>query len=94
MGIRIGVNGTEASVGQSYIPLNTTITTANYSATAGQLLSSVGAVIALQKGPASDQFFLTFAQIGLADACVHGTDLPPSRRRSRVPQLRIWACAP
>jgi len=63
-GIRIGVNGTEASVGQSYIPLNTTITSANYNSTSGQLLSSVGAVIALQKGPASDQFFLTFAQIG------------------------------
>jgi hypothetical protein len=63
-GIRIGINGTEATVGQSYIPLNTTITTANYSNTSGQLLSSVGAVIALQNGPASDQFFLSFAQIG------------------------------
>jgi hypothetical protein len=63
-GIRIGINGTEATVGQSYIPLNTTVTTANYSNTSGQLLSSVGAVIALQNGPASDQFFLSFAQIG------------------------------
>jgi Concanavalin A-like lectin/glucanases superfamily len=63
-GIRIGINGTEATVGQSYIPLTTTITTANYSSTSGQLLSSVGAVIALQNGPASDQFFLSFAQIG------------------------------
>ncbi|MGC1458629.1 MAG: LamG domain-containing protein [Steroidobacteraceae bacterium] len=63
-GIRIGINGTEPTVGQSYIPLNTTITTANYSNTSGQLLSSVGAVIALQNGPATDQFFLSFAQIG------------------------------
>jgi hypothetical protein len=63
-GIRIGINGTEATVGQSYIPLNTTVTTANYNSTTGQLLSSVGAVIALQNGPASDQFFLSFAQIG------------------------------
>ncbi len=63
-GIRIGINGAEAPVGQSYIPLNTTITAANYSSTTGQLLSNVGAVIALQKGPSSDQFFLTFAQIG------------------------------
>ncbi len=62
--IRIGINGTEATVGQSYIPLNTTVTTANYSNTTGQLLSSVGAVIALQNGPASDQFFLSFGQIG------------------------------
>ena len=63
-GIRIGVNGTEAPVGQSYIPLNTTVTAGSYSSATGQLLSSVGAVIALQKGPASDQFFLSFAQIG------------------------------
>ena len=63
-GIRIGINGSEATVGQSYIPLNTTITTANYSSATGQLLSSVGAVIALQNGPATDQFFLSFAQIG------------------------------
>jgi hypothetical protein len=63
-GIRIGINGSEATVGQSYIPLNTTITAANYNSTTGELLSNVGAVIALQKGPAADQFFLTFAQIG------------------------------
>ncbi len=35
--IRIGINGTEATVGHSYIPLNTTVTTANYSNTSGQL---------------------------------------------------------
>ena len=63
-GIRIGVNGTEAQVGQSYIPLNTTVTAAGYSSATGELLSNVGAVIALQKGPAADQFFLSFAQIG------------------------------
>jgi hypothetical protein len=64
IGLRIGVNGTEAPVGQSYIPLNTTVTAANYNSSTGELLSSVGAVIPLQKGPAADQFFLTFAQIG------------------------------
>jgi hypothetical protein len=63
-GIRIGINGIEAPVGQTYIPLNTTVTTANYNSSTGQLLSNVGAVIALQNGPASDQFFLSFAQIG------------------------------
>jgi hypothetical protein len=63
-GMRIGVNGTEAKVGQSYIPLNTTIGGANYTAASGQLLSSVGAVVGLEKGPASDEFFLTFEQIG------------------------------
>jgi Concanavalin A-like lectin/glucanases superfamily len=63
-GIRIGINGAEAQIGQSYIPLSTTITSADYNSSTGQLLSSVGAVIALENGPASDQFFLTFQQIG------------------------------
>ncbi len=63
-GIRIGVNGSEAKVGQTYIPLNTTIGGANYNATSGQLLSNVGAVVALEKGPVADEFFLTFEQIG------------------------------
>ncbi|HTV78989.1 MAG TPA: LamG domain-containing protein [Steroidobacteraceae bacterium] len=63
-GIRIGINGAEAPVGQSYIPLSTTVTSADYNSSTGQLLSNVGAVIGLQNGPASDQFFLTFEQIG------------------------------
>jgi cytochrome c553 len=62
-GIRIGLNGAEVGVGQAYIPLNTTVTAANYSPTAGQILSTVGTAIALEKGPASDQIFLTFEKI-------------------------------
>ena len=63
-GIRIGVNGSEAKVGQSYIPLDVTVGGTNYTPGAGQLLSNVGAVIALEKGPADDEFFLSFEQIG------------------------------
>ena len=63
-GIRIGVNGTEAKVGQAYIPLDVTISNANYKAGTGQLLSNVGTIVALEKGPSSDLFFLTFEQIG------------------------------
>jgi Concanavalin A-like lectin/glucanases superfamily len=62
-GIRIGLNGAEVGVGQAYIPLNTTVTAANYSPTAGEILSTVGTAIAVQKGPASDQIFLTFEKI-------------------------------
>jgi hypothetical protein len=62
-GIRIGINGTVPQVGQAYIPLNTTITTANYTAQ-GQVLSNIGTVIGLQSGPLTDQFFLTFDQLG------------------------------
>jgi hypothetical protein len=63
-GMRIGVNGAEAHVGQAYSPLDVTVTDANYSADTGQLLSTVGTVIPLEKGPLTDQFFLTFEKIG------------------------------
>jgi hypothetical protein len=63
-GMYIGINGQEASVGQAYSTLDTTVTNANYSPTNGQLLSNVGTVIAMQLGPTSDLFFLSFDQIG------------------------------
>ncbi len=64
-GIRIGINGTIPTVGQAYIPLNTTVTAGNYTAQ-GELLSPIGTVIALQSGPLTDQFFLSFDQLGSA----------------------------
>jgi hypothetical protein len=63
-GIRIGVNGSEARVGQAYVPLDSTVTTSNYTAASGQRLTDIGTVIALEKGPESDLFFLTFEKIG------------------------------
>ena len=63
-GMRIGVNGTEPTVGQAYRLLDTQITNANYSAATGQLLSSVGTIIGLEQGPMIDQFFLCFDQLG------------------------------
>jgi hypothetical protein len=62
-GIRIGINGTIPAVGQAYSPLSTTVTSAKYTAQ-GELLSSVGTVIAIQSGPLTDQFFLSFDQLG------------------------------
>ncbi len=63
-GLRIGINSQEATVGQAYIPLNVTVTGANYNPASGELLSPIGTVLPLSKGPAADQFFLTFQQIG------------------------------
>ena len=65
-GMRIGINGTIPLVGQAYIPLNTAITAANYSATAGDILSTVGTIIGLENGPLTDQFFLQFDTLGTA----------------------------
>jgi hypothetical protein len=63
-GVRIGINGGEATSGQAYANLKLSVTDANYAPVTGQLLSEVGTIIGLQKGPASDQFFLSFDRIG------------------------------
>ena len=74
-GLRIGVNGAIPSVGQAYIPLNTTVTAANYTAQ-GEVLSPVGTVIALQNA-ATDQFFLSFDQLGTqTNVIVEPTPVP------------------
>jgi hypothetical protein len=63
-GLRIGVNGAEVPLDQAYIPLSVNVNSSDYSSASGQLLSPIGTVIPLENGPASDQFFLTFAHIG------------------------------
>ncbi|MGH1486822.1 MAG: LamG domain-containing protein [Cellvibrionaceae bacterium] len=65
-GIRIGVNGQEATVGQAYSTLkDLDVTQAAVDAGEGrQILSNVGTVIAVDQGPASDEFFLTFERLG------------------------------
>jgi hypothetical protein len=76
-GIRIGINGTIPSVGQAYIPLSTTVSAANYTPQ-GEVLSNIGTVIALQNGPLTDQFFLTFDILGASqDIVVEPPPAPP-----------------
>ena len=77
-GIRIGINGTVPQVGQAYIPLNTTITSANYTP-GGEVLSNIGTVIGLQSGPLTDQFFLTFDRLGShTNVVVEASPTPPA----------------
>jgi hypothetical protein len=63
--MRIGINGSIPLVGQAYVPLNTNITAAGYTAQ-GEVLSTVGTVIGLESGPLTDQFFLQFDRLGTA----------------------------
>ena len=63
-GMRIGINGAESPVSQAYANLNTAITDASYDPATGQALSNLGTIIGLEKGPASDEFFLTFELLG------------------------------
>lgn len=62
-GMRIGINGKEASMGQAYSRLSTTINDADYTPN-GQSLSNLGTTIPLEKGAENDQFFLTFERLG------------------------------
>lgn len=61
-GMHLAMNGQEVTVGQSYANLDQTLSAALFEEL-GQPLSSLGAVIPLEKGPADDQFFLTFDDI-------------------------------
>jgi hypothetical protein len=64
-GIRVGLNGAEAHVGQSYANMNTKISSLSYTQDAGQTLADLGAVLPLEKGPKADEFFLTFDTFGV-----------------------------
>lgn len=63
-GLRIGINGREARVGQAYANLDVMINDTEYSVDGRQYLSPLGTVIALEKGPTDDEFFLTFERLG------------------------------
>jgi len=66
----IGINGSEAVVGQAFRALDTTIDAASYDPATGQVLSDRGTIIALEAGPNSDEFFLTFELLGTASNVV------------------------
>ncbi len=63
-GMRIGINGKEAVVGQAYRNLSTSLGGSAYDPASGQRLSELGTIIALENGPATDEFFLTFERLG------------------------------
>jgi len=58
-GLRVAMNGIEAPVGQTYATLDDMLSAAEF-VELGQPLSTLGAVLPLEKGPDSDDFFLTF----------------------------------
>jgi hypothetical protein len=63
-GLRVGLNGAEARVGQAFANVDTEIAAGVYTVEAGQTLLELGTVLPLEKGPDEDEFFLTFDQIG------------------------------
>ncbi|MEQ8861526.1 MAG: LamG domain-containing protein [Pseudomonadales bacterium] len=77
-GMRIGLNGREVAVGQAFRNLDVTITDAEYDTSGIQVLSTLGTVVPLEKGPDEDEFFLTFERLGSAtNVVVEATPAPP-----------------
>jgi len=89
-GMRIGINGKEALAGQVYANIDVSISSGQYDAESGQSLSSLGTVIALEKGSNSDEFFLTFERLGFDTHDFNdplpgiSTSLPPNLPASEI----------
>ena len=87
LGMRIGINGAEVDKSQSYANMDNMLDYLEF-AELGQPLASIGAVIPLEKGPADDEFFLTFDLLGTQPyvrtddppLVITETDLPPAQR--------------
>ncbi|WP_223427481.1 LamG domain-containing protein [Alcanivorax limicola] len=62
-GMRIGINGREVAIGQTWTRLTTQIGGPDYDGGI-QPLSRLGTVIGLDRSQEEDEFFLTFAQLG------------------------------
>jgi len=86
-GLRIGINGIEVDKSQSYANMDDMLDYLEF-VELGQPLASTGAVIPLERGPAEDEFFLTFDLLG-TEAFVRAddpslviteTDLSPAQR--------------
>jgi hypothetical protein len=89
-GMRIGINGAEAPVGQAYVPLDVVVNASGYVTGGGFPLSGVGTIVPLDKGPALDQFFLTFEQLGdQSNVRTEPTPLQPPPPADGQPQPEI-----
>jgi hypothetical protein len=86
-GMRIGINGAEVPISQSYANLDDTLDYLEFEAL-GQPLATIGAVIPLERGAADDEFFLTFDLLGTESyvrtddppLVITESDLPPAQR--------------
>lgn len=77
--LSIGVNGLVSPMSQPWRNLDVQVSTAGgYAPGTGQVLSSLGTIVPLEKGPEQDEFFLSFAVLGNSSHVItEPTPLPP-----------------
>lgn len=76
--MRIGLNGKESPQGQAYANMNVTLNDGQDISTPLPL-SPLGTIIGLEKGASSDEFFLTFEQLGNhTNVVIPATFTPPT----------------
>ena len=64
-GLKLGINGKEAVIGQAFKNIDIELNDADYEAGEGkQIISTLGTIIPLEQGADNDEFFLSFEQIG------------------------------
>ena len=86
-GMRIGINGVEVDKSQSYANMDDMLDYLEF-VELGQPLASIGTIIPLERGPAEDEFFLTFDLLGAQSyvrtddppLVITEFDLPPAQR--------------
>ncbi len=88
-GLRIGINGHLAPLGQAYAYLDTQVDAASYTAGTGQVLSDIGTIIPVENGPDSDEFFLAFETMGNAGTAYVENDPPAPPRAEPAPVADI-----
>jgi hypothetical protein len=64
-GLKLGINGKEATIGQAFKNIDISLNDTDYENGGDQQsLSRLGTIIPLETGPSTDEFFLSFEQIG------------------------------
>ena len=89
-GMRFGVNGVIPTAGQSYATLNATVGPPSYTSAGGQVLSTVGEIVPVDQGPATDMFFLSFDQFGSFSHTFVEPTYTATAAVHRVPRCPIW----
>ncbi len=79
-GVRIGINGKLATVGQAFLNVTDSVSDQRFTElnsklqNTGQILSPFGSIIPLEAGPEQDVFFLSFDSIGSTSSVVSDGD--------------------